>query len=225
MPDELVWYVCNGIVRPVCYRIWQKGSTADVDPSPFLAGCGATFLWLRYALMLEDATMTGVNVVRLSAFSCYVLFYYAMSGNRSRISIKIISLICILTVIVLVCSSRGPDEIFWSAICACSSSLVCCASPLAGLRRVLRTKSCESLPFAFIAFSFLNSVSWSWYGLLANNNFIILPNVMGGVIAFFQLLLFLVYPSSRQPYKMVRYQIYLFDFPPLSVNFSLRLKC
>ena len=195
---------CN---RPVCYTIWRRGSASDVDATPFLAGCGSTFLWLRYALMLEDVTMTGVNVVGLSAFSCYVLFYYAMSSNRNRISLKIFALISILTAIVLLCSSRGPDAIFWSAICACSSTMVSCASPLATLKRVLRTKSCESLPFAFIVFSFLNSVFWSWYGLLAKNNFIIFPNAVGGVIAFFQLLLFLVFPAGRsgsgQPHKAV----------------------
>lgn len=162
--------------------------------------------------MLEDATLTGVNVVGLSAFSSYLMFYYAMSSNRNRISIKILSMICILTIIVLMCSSRAEDGIYWSAMSACTSSLISCASPLAGVRRVFRSKSCESLPFAFILFSFLNSFFWSWYGFLAGNNFIILPNAAGGVIALFQLTLFCLYPSSRsgkKQHKMVRHQIFL----------------
>ena len=173
-----------------------------MDVTPFLAGCASTFLWLRYALLLEDVTMTGVNVVGLSAFSCYVLFYYAMCSNRSRIGFKILSVACILTAIVMVCSSRGgSDSVFWSAMFASSSSLVACASPLACLQRVLRTKSTDSLPFSFIAFSFLNSVFWSWYGLLASNNFIVLPNAVCALVAGAQLLLFLVFPVSRpQPH-------------------------
>lgn len=211
-----VYFLC----RPICYKIWTRGSTADVDPTPFLVGCGSTFLWLRYSLLLEDATMTGCNVAGLSAFSCYLLFYYAMCSNKYRISMKIFSLICVLTAIVLLCSSRGPDQIYWSAMFACTSSMVSCASPLAGLKRVLRTKSCDSLPFTFIAFSFMNSIAWSCYGLLANNNFIIFPNAVGGAIAFSQLLLFLVFPSGRSPAnKEVRFHIHL----PFCIPSSLPL--
>ena len=149
--------------------------------------------------------MTGVNVVGLSAFSCYVLFYYAMSGNRRRIAFKILAVISLLTAIVLVCSSReGPDSIFWSAICACGSSLVACASPLASLKRVLRTRSSESLPFAFIAFSFLNSLFWSWYGILASNRFIVFPNAVGAFIAGCQLLLFLFFPAKPRPQSLLQ---------------------
>lgn len=155
--------------------------------------------------------MTGVNAVGLSTFSCYVLFYFAMSSNRTRIGFKILVLVSLLTAIVLLCQSRGKDDVFWSAIFACSSSLVACASPLASLKRVLRTKSCESLPFFYIMFTFLNCVFWCWYGLLAHNNFIVIPNAIGTVIAGLQLTLFLIFPASRPGvhFKSVRT-----PFPP-----------
>ena len=141
--------------------------------------------------------MTKVNVLGLSAFSCYVLFFFLMTEKRTVLGMRILILISGLVIISLICQSRGPDDVFWSAMFACTSGLLTCASPLSSLRLVIKSRTTESLPFAFIACAFLNSLAWASYGHLADNRFVFLPNAIGSVIAGSQLALFLIYPSGR----------------------------
>ena len=80
------------------------------------------------------------------------------------------------------------------------SSLAVCffGAPLASLAHVIKTGSTEVLPFPIILSSFFVSGQWWLYGIILDDNFIIVPNFLGWCLATFQLLLFAYFPGKRK---------------------------
>lgn len=189
--------MASSFLRAICRKIWRRKSTLEVEPAPFLAGLSCTFLWFRYAYLIGDSTMAPVNAIGVLIFSCYILFYFFMSKHRGIIARKILLTIAITTAIVVICSS-SQNDIFYSGLFACASSLVFCASPLASIHTVLKTKSTDSLPFPMILCTFIVSSLWLMYGYLIENNFLIIPNALGSLISGSQLCLFAVYRKGTK---------------------------
>ena len=63
---------------------------------------------------------------------------------------------------------------------------------------VLRTKSTETLPFPLILAIFVVCFQWWIYGILINDFYMQVTNLIGTLIGLFQLSLFLVYPSTTK---------------------------
>lgn len=61
---------------------------------------------------------------------------------------------------------------------------------------VIRTKSCEHLPYPIILSTFAVSCQWFVYGYLLGDPFIQTPNLIGCVLSAFQLSLFLIYKGK-----------------------------
>ena len=72
------------------------------------------------------------------------------------------------------------------------------ASPLASLAQVIRTRSTEVLPFPLIVANFFVTSNWWLYGIILDDNFVLVPNALGWCLAMFQLLLFAYFPSKRK---------------------------
>ncbi|KAJ6376044.1 hypothetical protein OIU77_000920 [Salix suchowensis] len=52
-------------------------------------------------------------------------------------------------------------------------------SPLVAVKKVIKTKSVEFMPFYLSFFSFLASSIWMAYGLLSHDLFLASPNLVG----------------------------------------------
>ena len=76
-------------------------------------------------------------------------------------------------------------------------SVLYCAAPLASVVTVVRSRSTESLPFYLILATIAMTGSWTLYGFIIKDMFVILPNLLGCLIASGQLLLFVIYKSSN----------------------------
>lgn len=61
---------------------------------------------------------------------------------------------------------------------------------------VFRKKSTEMLPLPLILMSFLVSVQWFAFGLIAKDLFLQVPNVLGSMLSGTQLMLFCIYPNK-----------------------------
>jgi len=77
-----------------------------------------------------------------------------------------------------------------------SMSVLYCAAPLATVVQVTRTKSTESLPLNLILATVAMTCSWSLYGIIIQDRFVLVPNILGCIIASGQLSLFAIYHSS-----------------------------
>ena len=83
-------------------------------------------------------------------------------------------------------------------IVGCAMGVGFFASPLASLAQVIRTRCTEVLPFPLIVANFFVTSNWWLYGIILDDNFVLVPNALGWCLATFQLLLFAYYPSKRK---------------------------
>lgn len=82
-------------------------------------------------------------------------------------------------------------------------SLIACASPLAAIQDVIKTRTVAALPFPIIVSSFIVSSLWLAYGYLVEDSFLQFSNAVATCISGSQLLLFAIYPSTR-PYAKLK---------------------
>lgn len=78
-------------------------------------------------------------------------------------------------------------------------SLALDISPFEKLRLVLASKSSESIPAILCAVIVANSVMWLLNGIIDNDLFIIIPNIVGIVLGSTQLCVWYIYRPGRYP--------------------------
>ncbi|CAN1228025.1 Bidirectional sugar transporter NEC1 [Linum grandiflorum] len=71
-------------------------------------------------------------------------------------------------------------------------------SPSRELRNVIKTKSVEYMPFTLSLFLTLCATAWFFYGLLVNDYYIALPNVLGFLFGITQMILYMVYKDATR---------------------------
>jgi len=180
-----------------CRDIYRAGTTETFSSFPFSAGVLCTFLWLRYGFILNDSTMIFVNTIGLFLQSVYLAWFFIFTPIKSQINGRISLLLSLLlTVHLYIRYALEPESILGPF--ASISSLIFCASPLAAVQEVIRSRSTEKLPFPMILSSFLVSSLWFIYGYLISNAFVQLPNGIGALISGVQLSLFVVFPAKRK---------------------------
>lgn len=166
---------------------------------PFLAGINCTALWLRYGYIAEEWEIITVNIVGLCFQAVYLSFFLAYTKQLARLVKQLLALFGFLLAFFW-CIHLSQDPLFLAGSMASLASLVACASPLATVQDVLKTKCTASLPFTIIASSSVVSLSWLIFGLLKGDNFIVFTNVVAVSISAGQLSLFVIYPSTH-PYE------------------------
>lgn len=87
--------------------------------------------------------------------------------------------------------------IFLGYIC-CTITVLFFAAPCCMLLEVFRKRSTEMLPLPLILMSFIGSVQWFAFGLIANDLFLQVPNFLGALLSGLQLALFCIYPNKQR---------------------------
>ncbi|XP_058460472.1 sugar transporter SWEET1 isoform X1 [Malaya genurostris] len=215
----------------ICHRYIRKKSTGETSGFPFISGFLSCFLWLKYGILTREHTVIFVNTIGSCLFFSYTVIYFTFSVNkriviRQTLAVGSFILICtlysayetdvdkIIRVIGMLRNDTVPNYkllsmIFIGLVCCCVGVLFF-ASPLTKLAHVIRTKNTESLPFPIIVASFFVSLQWFIYGLLIDDRFIQIPNLLGCILSSIQLFLYVMYPSrtlfsvSGPTYQQIR---------------------
>lgn len=183
----------------VCHIIYQQKSCAKLSPMPFLTGINCMALWLRYGFLADEYEMIAVNFVGLTCQFIYLGFFVTYSKQKPRLFKQLLILLLFISSLFWVIE-QTDDRIFLGGSLASIASLIACASPLATIQDVLKTKCVSSMPFPIIISTFIVTLSWLLFGILKEDNFIVFSNLVAVIISGSQLSLFLIYPS-KHPYE------------------------
>ncbi|EFO19347.2 hypothetical protein LOAG_09148 [Loa loa] len=182
---------------PICVSIWKRQSTKDISAVPFLMGVLGAVYWLRYGLMKMDYTMIAVNVFAATLMSLYLIFYYFMTKKKLWISIEVCAVIFLISLMLLLVQIYEHDIFHPLGFTCMTFNILNFGAPLAGLKVVLRQRSCETLPLPMCIANLFVSSQWALYGLLVSDVYIITPNAIGMLLAMIQIGLFLIFPMKQ----------------------------
>jgi len=173
------------------YRNRQVGS---LSVFPFVSMFVNSFLWTCYGTLREDFTvvvpnLTGTfvglagmfvfhNNAPIESYETEGKYYYAGASA--------------FTLFGLLSFFYGADQLIGSvAVVMC---VVLMGSPLVSLRTVLMDKNCQSMPFWTSLTTWINTLSWTLYGIVVAHDFMIyFPNICGFILASFQMILFAIF--------------------------------
>ncbi|CAM9934526.1 unnamed protein product [Lampetra fluviatilis] len=185
----------------ICLKIKQKGSTLGLSMFPFVSLCVSCTLWLRYGLLLGDPTIVYVNAVGASIGVLYSIIFYVNTPHKRSLYRTMVGPALLLYAVLLYVKYLAEDEDaarpHLGMVCTLWT-VVNYGSPLATLAEVVRSRSTESLAFPLCAANLVVGTEWFIYGLMLQDMFIQVPNLLGALLGLGQLSLFLVYPSSSK---------------------------
>lgn len=186
----------------ICKDIYQKKSTQGISSLAFIGGIAIGILMLEYGLILSDPAILQVNVVAIALNAIYILFYYQYSQDKYEEVLKPIGYSVALVAVLLGYSQvESPENLeFRYGMIVTVLLLALIGSPLAGLKEILAKKDASSIPFPMTFMASIVSFLWFLYGVILNNYFMIVQNIIGFALASVQLVLIFLYPgqSSEQ---------------------------
>lgn len=189
-------------------RVIKNKSTEDFKGLPYITTLLCTSLWTFYGLLKPAGTgllIVTVNGAGAFVHIVYVTLFLTYAPRKVKITcFKMVAIldICFLGVVIGVTLLALPGKMrltLVGIICA-GLTIVMYAAPLASMRTVIKMRSVEYMPFWLSFFQFINGGVWLVYALLVKDMYIAIPNGMGFVLGFGQLLLYAMYRNkSPQP--------------------------
>ncbi|KAL7157737.1 hypothetical protein ABFS83_02G097000 [Erythranthe nasuta] len=181
-------------------RIVKKKSTEEFESIPYICTLLSSCLWTYYGITKPEsflvATVNGFGVLVQIIFVVLFLFF-APPPKRGKTAVLVgIVNIGLLGGGITICKYIVLDEELRIDIIGlmCSAlNIVMYASPLSAMKRMVRRKSVEYMPF-LVSFSlFLNGGIWTFYAVLVQDWFLGVPNAIGFMLGILQLILYFIY--------------------------------
>ncbi|XP_073133530.1 bidirectional sugar transporter SWEET4-like isoform X2 [Henckelia pumila] len=193
---------------PTFKRIWEKKTTEEFHPYPYLLCVLNCAFWVFYGLPVvhPDSTLViTINGIGLALELIYLTIFSIYTGNKYR---KIIvamlvgeaALVGIIATITILCfHTHTTRSNFVGGICV-GAGILMYGSPLSILKKVVVTKSVEFLPFWLCLAGFANGIVWFIYANLKTFDlFIAIGNGVGAVLGFVQLSVYFYYKLCGKP--------------------------
>jgi len=184
----------------VCLGFYKKQSTGETSCMTFIVGVVMTFVWFSYGRLVNDHNIMTVNVTGFVLQTIYCFVFYSFSTAKVQTGKKIFLTFLLLTLVQTYIVNENDSETaqYRIGLFAASLSVSYCMAPLATIQHVFRTRSTESLPFSLIVGSVFFTSLWSLYGIIIEDAFVKVPNMLSFGVAVFQLSLFACYPSTSE---------------------------
>lgn len=137
-------------------------------------------------------------IVNFLVRSWYLAYRLVIRNFMKKIVLKQLKLLVNLNIYIYIFeTNRMKIEIllFLGYVC-CTITVLFFAAPCCMLMEVFRKKSTEMLPMPLILMSFLVSIQWFVFGMIAKDLFLQIPNFLGAILSGTQLILFCIYPNK-----------------------------
>merc|ERR550519_2694426 len=158
-----------------------------------------TFVWFNYGRLIDDGTIKFVNGSGLFLQTCYTAVFYHLTSGKVRLTKQLFFTFVFLCGVSFYINyeTELDNAIYHVGLLGASLSVAYCSAPLASVSHVFKTRSTEVLPYYLIVATVLVTLQWSLYGMIIKDNFVKIPNMIGCVIAVFQMSLFFYFPDKK----------------------------
>nr|TKR68802.1 hypothetical protein D5086_0000307420 [Populus alba] len=190
--------------RPTFYQICKKKTSEGFQSIPYVIALFSAMLWLFYAIFKKE-TILLITINSFAFFTAigYIVVYLLYATKKDKIlTFKLLllfnvfgfGLVCVLT-LFLAQGHKHVQVLGW--ICMIFSICVFVA-PLFIVRKVIKTKSVEFMPFSMSFFLTLSALMWFFYGYLKKDQFVAIPNILGFILGLLQMLLYMIYRNPKK---------------------------
>ncbi|KAK6138610.1 hypothetical protein DH2020_027635 [Rehmannia glutinosa] len=167
----------------------QEKSSEGFQSIPYSVAFFSASLLLYYAFLKTNAYMivsiNGIGCVIEAIFTLRLILLFNVGG---------IGLVMIVSLLAV----KGPKRVSLVGWVCAIINLAVFAAPLSIMRRVIRTKSVEFMPFTLSFFLTLCATMWFFYGFFIRDFYIALPNVMGFIFGIAQMILYFIYKNANK---------------------------
>ncbi|XP_042506505.1 bidirectional sugar transporter SWEET3-like [Macadamia integrifolia] len=196
-------------------RVIKKKNTEEFSCVPYILALFNCFLYTWYGLPVvsngwENFPLVTINGLGILMECTFIVIYFWFASSKGK---KLVALVALPVIIAIFTTtfvstfalhSHRQRKVFVGSV-GLVASVVMYGSPLVVVKRVIKTKSVEYMPFYLSLFSFLASSLWMAYGLLSHDLFLACPNLLGSPLGIFQLILYCIYRKKgiiEEPSKM-----------------------
>eukprot|EP00092_Neocalanus_flemingeri_P019900 GFUD01021557.1.p1 GENE.GFUD01021557.1~~GFUD01021557.1.p1 ORF type:complete len:217 (+),score=51.39 GFUD01021557.1:153-803(+) len=183
----------------VCAVFYRNKTTGETSGLTFLVGVMMTFAWYSYGRLIGDPSIQLVNVIGLLLQAAYSFCFYAFTPLKFETGRRMVFTVVFVALVQLYINHEAdlPTAQLRLGLLCCSMGVAYCSAPLASVQHVFHTGSTHALPFYLILATVAVTGQWTVYGVIIQDNFVLVPNMLGCAVASFQLALFAYFPSTE----------------------------
>ncbi|XP_058206113.1 bidirectional sugar transporter SWEET3 isoform X2 [Rhododendron vialii] len=194
-------------------RVIRKKSTEEFSCVPYIIALLNCLLYTWYgspvvSLGWENLSLVTINGAGiLLEISFILIFFWFASVRDKKVAMMIVPAILVFCVTATISAflfhGHHHRKVFVGSV-GLIASMAMYGSPLVVMKRVIKTKSVEFMPFYLSFFSFLASTLWLAYGLLSHDIVLASPNFVGTPSGILQLVLYFMYRKKgimEEPHK------------------------
>ncbi|KAL1559229.1 Neuroendocrine convertase 1 [Salvia divinorum] len=188
---------------PTFYTIWKRKSSEGFQALPYSVAFFSASLLLYYAFLKTGAYM----IITINGIGCfietvYLLIYVVYAPKKSKLfTMGLILIFNVgglgLVMAVSLLAFHGAKRVSLVGWICCILNLAVFAAPFSIMRRVIKTKSVEYMPFTLSLFLTLCATMWFFYGFFINDYYIAFPNILGFLFGIAQMILYFVYKNAK----------------------------
>ncbi|KAK4752989.1 hypothetical protein SAY87_021787 [Trapa incisa] len=216
---------------PTFYHIYKRRSARGFQSIPYAVSLMSATILLYYGSLKKDMLLISINSFGCFISMAYVGSYLAYATRNGRwltvklvLGMNVLGFGAIFLSTTLVGHKLSPKTQIEALGWICMVFSICVfAAPLGIMRKVIRTRNVEYMPFSLSAFLTVGAVVWFCYGFfrrdffiavrsnfssqttignslgLGDNIFFILqvPNILGFLLGMIQMGLYFFYRNSR----------------------------
>ncbi|XP_057781252.1 bidirectional sugar transporter NEC1-like [Salvia miltiorrhiza] len=189
---------------PTFYTIWKRKSSEGFQALPYSVAFFSASLLLYYAFLKTGAYM----IITINGIGCfietvYLLMYIIFAPKKSKLfTMGLIILFNVgglgLVMAVSILAFHGDKRVSLVGWICCIFNLAVFVAPFSIMRRVIKTKSVEYMPFTLSFFLTLCATMWFFYGFFIKDYYIAFPNILGFLFGIAQMILYFVYKNAKK---------------------------
>ncbi|KAH7571765.1 hypothetical protein ACOSP7_014578 [Xanthoceras sorbifolium] len=187
---------------PTFYNIYKNKSSEGYQSIPYIVTLSSSMLFLYYGFLKSAFLLVSINSIGCAIEAAYLIFYLIYAPPKEkRFTVKLILLLNVgaigLVMVIVHCLIKGPKQLTVVGWICVAYNIANFAAPLSIVRRVIKTRSVEFMPFSLSLFLTLCATTWFFYGLFVKDYFIATPNVLGFLFGIAQMILYFIYKRKK----------------------------